>query len=159
MIPDEGISLAYAGQGARTGADVATIRGGITLVEGTLSAGPVVCGEDTRSSRMILTAMRFSPEIRAVASIRYTPQILTICDEMLLEITSFDRSREPIGSREIDFGVAFCSERGDGVPDIIYDTGSPNHEPLIRIFGETPEPIAASINRIRTRIIDTYSTE
>jgi hydroxymethylpyrimidine/phosphomethylpyrimidine kinase len=148
IIPQEGISLAYAHVSAR-GSDSVEV-----LYEGEINTGvdlPVV--------RMALTAMRFDPDIRSVGVIRYSPQALSACTMILLDICSFDRSREPPGGTTIDFGVAFCCEKINGVPDIIYDTGAPGKEGLIRILGENPTLVSGSINRIVTRIMNTNPVE
>lgn len=148
IIPDSGVSLAYALPGARTSEDVAVCRG-----------GQVSLTEDLPAVRMVLTAMRFDPSIRCVGIIKYSRSAVAICEMMMLEICSYNRALEPPGITTIDWGVAFCCEQSEGVPDVIYDTGSKEKEPLIRIFGENPTGVSASINRILSRIINTNLTE
>ena len=135
------LSMAYAVSGALTPQEVAVFSG-----------NQVTTSPDNPISRMVLTAMRFDSTIRCVAVIRYSEDILTICQSLLLEICSFDRMREPPGISTIDWGVAFCCEGSEGVPDVIYDRGCEGKEPLIRILGENPTRVSASLNRILTRI-------
>jgi thiamine-phosphate diphosphorylase len=148
IVPDGGITMAYARQGARTIGDVSVI-----------SKGSIISSTDLPVCRMVLTANRFDPTIRCVAIIKYGPKIIEIATEMLMEISSFNRAQEPPGDSAHDWGVAFCCEKSDGVPDLIYDTGSVGKEPLIRLLGENPTRVLASINRILTRIIITIFTE
>lgn len=147
-IRKEGLSLAYAPPGALTPREVAT-----------LSEDQVTTLPDNPITRMVLTAMRFDPSIRCVAVIHYSNEILTLCESMLLEIYSFDRAREPPGIPTIDWGVAFCCERCEGVPDIIFDLGCEGKVPLIRFFGENPTMVSARLIRIVTRIINTNFKE
>jgi thiamine-phosphate diphosphorylase len=148
LIPYEGMQMAYALPAARGTEDVAV-----------LSNGRISILKDAPATRMVLTAMRFDPAIRCVCIIRYSPDILAVCSSMLIELSSFDRTQEPPGITTIDWGVAFCSERSDGVPDIIYDLGSAGKKPLIRILGENPTRVSANLNRIVTRIKSTNSEE
>lgn len=148
IIPSTGVMMAYARHGARTIDEVSVIL-----------EGSVISSADLPVCRMVLTATRFDPEIRCVAIVKYSPKIIEIADEMLMEISVFNRAQEPPGDSSHDWGVAFCCEKSDGVPDLIYDTGCIGKEPLIRFLGENPTRVLASINRILTRIITTNLTE
>ncbi len=143
-----GFSLAYVRQGARTTGDTAAI-----------SEFTIINGADLPVCRMVLTAIRFDPDMRCAAVIRYEPQIIAAAETMLMEVCSFNREQEPPGDSTHDWGVAFCCEKIDGVPDVIYDLGHGEKDPLIRIFGENPTRVLASINRILSRIINTKFTE
>ncbi|HNL86097.1 MAG TPA: thiamine-phosphate synthase family protein, partial [Methanoregulaceae archaeon] len=95
------------------------------------------------------TAMKFDPGVRSAANIRFTPEIIGIIEDLLLETCSFDREREPPGTRTMDWGVAFCCR--SGVPDVIFDRGAVGKEPMVRILAEHPAEIVAIIRRISTR--------
>lgn len=144
----EGLTMTYALRSARTVEDIAVI-----------SLGTTIPDSDLLAARMALTVMRFDPGIRSLGIIRYSPDIIDICRALLLDICSFDRLREPPGGRSIDWGVAFCCEREEGVPDIIYDTGKADDRGLIRFFGLNPTVVSGSINRILTRICNTNFSE
>ncbi len=148
FVSAQGVSLAYAMVGART------IRETVAISEGF-----IVSATDLPVCRMVLTSIRFDPAIRCVAVIGYTPQFVATAESMLMEVCVFNRSQEPPGDPTHDWGVAFCCEKIDGVPDIIYDTGCAGKDPLIRILGDNPTRVLASINRILSRIINTKFTE
>ena len=141
LIPEDGVQIAYALPGARGKNDVAI-----------LSHERISLTSDRPAGRMVLTAIRFDPRIRCIAIIRYLAEIIPICDALMMEVSSFDRSFEPPGITTIDWGVAFCCEQSDSIPDIIYDLGCTDKEPLIRILGENPTRVSASLNRILARI-------
>lgn len=141
-----GVVIAYAPARARMPEEVEVLAG-----------REIRSSPDNLAARITLTAMRFDPGIRSVAVLAYEPAIISAAEGMLMEICSFDRSREPPGIATIDWGVAFCCEKTDGVPDLIFDTGAQGKDPLIRILGENPTSVYTSLNRIITRIKNTNS--
>ena len=151
LVPGSGSNIGYALPGARTGGDVAEVVGGIVRQgRGVRPAGDLAFGAGGGVARVILTAMRTDPRIRSAAEIHFSPAILAVLDDLLLEICEFDRSREPPGVSTMEWGVAFCC--WDGVPDAIFDRGTPKKEPLIRLFGEEPVAVAQTIISVSNRL-------
>lgn len=151
LVPGEGSGIGYALRGARGREDVAGIEGRIVKGGGSVHpSGGVAFGADGAIARVVLTAMRVDPAIRAAAVIRFSPAVLEILEDLLLEICEFDRSREPPGVSTMDWGVASCC-RG-GVPDVIFDRGAPGKEALIRILGEEPVALAQTIVAVSHRL-------
>ncbi len=123
LIPEVGSNIAYALPDARDKDDVAAVQGRIVRLFGQPHpVGPVDFGASDHVARIVLTAMKFDPGIRSAANIRYTPEIIRIIEDLLLETCSFDRGNEPPGTRTMDWGVAFCCR--SGVPDVIFDRGA-----------------------------------
>jgi hydroxymethylpyrimidine/phosphomethylpyrimidine kinase len=151
LIPEVGSNIAYALPGARDKDDVAAVQGRIVRLSGNPHpVGPVDFGASDHVARIVLTVMKFDPEIRCAANIRYTPELIGIIEDLLLETCSFDRGNEPPGTRTMDWGVAFCCR--SGVPDVIFDRGAVGKEPMIRILGQNPAEVAAIIRRISNRL-------
>jgi hydroxymethylpyrimidine/phosphomethylpyrimidine kinase len=119
------------------------------------SAG-VAFGEGKAVARVVLTAMRTDPEIRSAAVIRFTPTILAIVGDLLLEVCEFDRSREPPGVSTMDWGVASCCR--DGVPDVVFDRGAPGKEALVRVLGEDPVKVARIVVTVGHRLPESLET-
>ncbi len=152
LIPEVGTNIAYALPNARTPDDVAAVEGRIVRLAGRAHAvGDVGFGASDHVARIVLTAMKFDPAVRAAANIRYSPENVSLLEDMLLEVCSFDRTKEPPGIRTMDWGVASCCR--SGVPDVIYDRGGMGKEPMIRILGEDPEVIVKNIIKLSARII------
>lgn len=150
LIPEVGTNIVYALPGARTRDDVAAVDGRIVRSRGrSHPVGPVTFGASDHVARIVLTAMKFDPGIRSAANIRYSPRILSILEDLFLEICSFDRSTEPPGTQTMDWGVAFCCK--GGVPDIIYDKGAIGKEPMVRILGEKPADVVTTLLKISNR--------
>jgi len=151
LLPGPAANIGYALRGARTGGDIAGVAGGILKDStGVRPAGGIAFGEAGGVARVVLTVMRTDPGIRSAAVIGFSPAILTVLEDLLLEICEFDRSREPPGVQTMDWGVASCCR--EGVPDVIFDGGAPGKEGLIRLLGEEPVAIAQTIVAVSTRL-------
>jgi len=152
LIPEVGTNIAYALPKARTPDDVAAVEGRIVRLAGKAHAvGNVTFGASDHVARIILTAMKFDPVVRTAANIRYSPENVSLLEDMLLEVCSFDRTKEPPGIRTMDWGVASCCK--SGVPDVIFDRGGMGKEPMIRILGEDPRVVVNNIIKLSARII------
>lgn len=151
LIPEVGTNIAYALADARDPGDVAAVMGRIVRLGDRIHpVGGAAFGASDHMARVVLTVMKFDPRVRSAANIRYSPESVSVLEELMLEICSFDRKREPSGVRTMDWGVAFCCR--DGVPDIIYDKGAVGKEPMIRVLGEDPVVVARNILNLSRRI-------
>jgi hydroxymethylpyrimidine/phosphomethylpyrimidine kinase len=147
LLPAAGANIGFALVGARVPGDVAAIRGGIVADGGMVrSPDATAFGADAGVARVILTAMRADPLIRGAAVIRFSPAVLAVLGDLLLETCGFDRAREPPGLSTMDWGVASCCQ--DGVPDAIFDRGAPGKEGLVRILGEEPVAVAKQVLQV-----------
>jgi predicted fused transcriptional regulator/phosphomethylpyrimidine kinase len=152
LIPEAGSNIGYARKGARDSNDVAAVSGRIRRHQGTIQPiGPVAFGADEDLARIVLTAMKFDPEIRSAAVIRYDPCTIRICEDLFFEICQFDRGQEPPGIRTMEWGTASCCK--DGIPDVIYDRGAVGKEAMIRILGENPLVVANNIIKVSARMM------
>ncbi|NLA38681.1 MAG: phosphomethylpyrimidine kinase [Methanomicrobiales archaeon] len=151
LIPEVGMNIVYALPDARDRDDVAGVLGRIVrLGDAVHPVGEIVFGASDHVARIVLTAMRFDPRIRSAANIRFSDAILLEMENLMFEICSFDRAKEPPGVQTMDWGVASCCR--DGVPDVIYDRGATGKEPMIRVLGEDPVAVAQNILKLSSRI-------
>jgi predicted fused transcriptional regulator/phosphomethylpyrimidine kinase len=152
LIPETGSNIVYALKGARDIDDVAAVGGRIRRQAGRpYPAGAVSFGADKDVARIVLTTMRFDPAIRSVATIRYDPGTIRICEDLFFEICHFDRNQEPPGIRTMEWGVASCCR--EGIPDVIYDRGAAGKEAMIRILGDNPLAVANNIIKVSARMM------
>jgi hydroxymethylpyrimidine/phosphomethylpyrimidine kinase len=153
LIPDNGAGMGYAIHGARDKNGVAAVQGRIVQEHGKPHAtGPCAFGADEDIARIVLTAMKFDPQMRCVATLRCSRNILLVIESLLLECTSFDPASGPPGISTMDWGVASCCK--DGVPDVCYDSGGAGKEGIIRFFAEDPVDVSNNIIMISNRIIN-----
>ncbi len=153
LIPDDGMELVYAIPGARIPAEVASCI--ITLPHpGHNACPPVRFDCSTPMVSAILTALRFSPEIRCASGIRYSKGLRSIADSMLLETCTVRAEKIPKGVSTMDWAVAFCSEQESGVPDVLFIETDGKTPAQARLFGEKPGSVATNLIKIAQRIID-----
>ena len=98
LIPDAGMNIVYALPDARDKEDVAGGLGRIgRLGDRVHPVGEIAFGASDYVVRIVLTAMRFDPDIRSAANIRFSEAILQELENLMFEICSFDREKEPPG--------------------------------------------------------------
>jgi hydroxymethylpyrimidine/phosphomethylpyrimidine kinase len=153
LIPEVGTNIAMAVPGAETVSDVAGITGRIVRAGDRASmAGYVDFGASSHVARIVLAAMQQDIRFRAAMNIRYCREILTVCSQMGLGISSFDREDEPEETNTMDWGVSHAIERYGRVPEIIYDEGGVGKEPMIRILGRDATAVASVALEIAGRL-------
>ncbi len=147
LIPEAGCDIAYALADARDKDDVAAVQGRILRCSGQpCPSGSVEFGASESIARIVLTVMKFDPDIRSAATIRCTPGILVIIEDLMLENCAFDRGNAPPGTRTMDWGIASCCR--SGVPDVIFDRGASRSEAMGWVLGQDPREVVAIIGRI-----------
>jgi len=144
LIPDGQMNLAYALEGAQGIEDVAAFPGRIGRHRDRLIfKGEPRFGASTHVARFILAIIRYFPQIRSCAGIRYSKTIIRKAQEKGLHAIFCDRTKEPSKVREQlenshDHLVSEALKDVDNPPDIIYDEGDIGEEPLIRLFARSP---------------------
>lgn len=155
LIPEVGTNIAMALPFAGSPSEVIGLSGRIVRVGGKPHAtGIPVPGGSSHVARVVLAAMKHDPEIRAGMNIRYDPKILSACRKLGLTLSSFDRSREPAGARTMEWGTEHAIRRSGGVPSVIYDTGGPGKEAMIRLLGRTALEVAGRALMIARTVED-----
>jgi len=136
-----GTQIAMALPFPRGRMDVAAIEGRIVRVRDKLKAvGPARFGASRHIADIILTAMRYDPEIRAAMNLHYDPRLVEAFRRIGCKVAGFDRSREPAEikryeGRSLSWGTEEAIRAIGVVPDIIYDRGEVGKEPMMRILG------------------------
>ncbi|MBN2110145.1 MAG: bifunctional hydroxymethylpyrimidine kinase/phosphomethylpyrimidine kinase [Methanosarcinaceae archaeon] len=142
LIPEVGTNIAMALPDAVSTGDVAAVEGRIVRLKGSPRVvGNIDFGASTHVAHIVLTAMKYNPLIRAAVNVKYSEDIVGICREMNLGISSFDRAEEPEKAHTMDWGTSFAIGQHGSVPDIIYDRGGPGKEPMIRILGKNAREV------------------
>jgi hydroxymethylpyrimidine/phosphomethylpyrimidine kinase len=148
LIPEVGTNVGRATERATSKQDVCAVSGRIVKVGGKAkAAGPINFGASDHIARIILSAMKIDPELRAAMNIRYSPSLLKKCRKLRLKISSFERKklRE---RRTLDAGIKNAFQSLGESPDIIYDHGDVGKEPQIRILGRTAKEVVEKALRI-----------
>ena len=153
LIPPDGVQLGYSVRGARDKNGVAAVNGGIVAEhDRAYAAGTCGFGVDEDIARIILTAMRFDPDIRCAATLMGSATLLKVMENLLLECRSFELANSPPGINTMDWGVASCCR--DGVPDVCYPQLESGNESTFLFFGEDPIDVTNNIIMISNRVIN-----
>jgi len=143
ILAELGCNIGMGIPGAEACEDVAAVEG--RIVRHMNRAMPVGCvdfGASRHVARIILTALRYDPRIRAAVNIRYSEKVLAACREMGLTVSSFDRTKEPENVSSMDWGTAEAIRAYGSVPEMIYDEGSAGKEPMVRLLGTSATELA-----------------
>jgi hydroxymethylpyrimidine/phosphomethylpyrimidine kinase len=151
LIPEVGSNIGMAIPGADCQEDVAAVEGRIVKYrERALPIGCVGFGKGRHVGSVILSVLRYDPEIRAAIFLRYSERNLSLLRESGFGISSFDRTegpenfstKEPDDISTLGWGTAEAIKTYGGVPRVIYDKGSSGKEPIIRLLGTSAIEIA-----------------
>jgi len=151
LIPEVGSNMGYASLGALEAAEVAAFDGRIVRIG--RDAKVVGCpkfGASKHIARIVLAAGCHDPRIRCALNIKYSDNNLESCRRAKLEVSTFDRAREPTGVSSMTWGIHKAIQKHRGVPDVIFDRGGVGKEPMIRILGESPEDVVEKLKKIRS---------
>ena len=139
-----GMALSYASSPE----DVAAVAGRIVRTgQGVRAAGCPQFGASRHVARTILAVTRFDHERRAAMNIRYSEEVVRLCQGMGLTTSFYDRREEPTEVKEREgmtttWGAERAMKRVGGVPDVIYHLGDWGKEPMITLLGRTAVEVA-----------------
>lgn len=154
FIPEVGCNMGYAIPHAKTHKDICAIDGRIVRRSTKPhQCGPLRFGASKHIASIILATLRHYPSIRCVMNIRYSPQILALCEKTEYTIRSFDRAEEPPQVSSMDWGTTNALQDSTICPDLIFDTGGIGKEPMIRLLGKTPAEVIKKLSRIKDGIL------
>lgn len=149
LIPEVGCNIAMALPSAASSSEVAAVTGRIVKLKGSSQVvGEIDFGASSHVARTILTAIKHTPTSRASMNIRYSQDLVDICRELELSISSFAREDEPEDTHTMDQGTSQAINKYGAVPDIIYDKGAIGKEAMIRIMGQSATEIAKKAVKI-----------
>jgi hydroxymethylpyrimidine/phosphomethylpyrimidine kinase len=107
-------------------------------------------GASQHIAKIILTALRYNPEMRSAMNLRFSGELLTRARKAGLSLGHFSRRDEPawVKRREgssLSWGVEQVLRRAKKMPDLIYDRGDVGKEPMIRVLGQDPLEVVKKV--------------
>lgn len=150
-IPECQTNFVYSGPRPVVTRDVLGVLGRITragrrvLVAGDLQYG----GSKHVATALIAVSKRF-PSIRSAVNIRHSDSVISALTDAGLTIYSYDRSKESqqtksVGST-IEWGVSVAIKDAGGLaPDAIFHRGDYGKEPMIILFGASPDDVLSKV--------------
>ncbi len=140
LVPEIRVNIAYAVSNAKSVQDVAAIPGRITTAFGrAFYCMPPAFGASDHVARVILTAMKYDPQMRSAIDVKYYQEIVDHLDDVYV----FDRRLESLESRSkeghtMNLMVELAHEKLGRVPKYIVDMGDYGKEPTIFVLGKDP---------------------
>jgi hydroxymethylpyrimidine/phosphomethylpyrimidine kinase len=156
VIPETQSNFVYALPDAKSGLDVAAVKGRIARIES--SARAISCvefGASNHVSSAVLSYMKVDPTIRSAMNIKLDEKILSVC-KSLFELSEYDRVNEPAHVKKkegssIFWGTMDALIRKPGA-QVIYHKGDIGKEPMIMIFGGDPWEVFGKILRVLRKL-------
>jgi predicted fused transcriptional regulator/phosphomethylpyrimidine kinase len=146
LIPEVGSNFVACLSGATKMSQVAGLTGRIILVRGKPQAvGEVDFGWAPFMGRVILKAHAFKPVILAAISLRNTPTIVEACRNAGFQVVGY---RLPKGQPVPECMTLAALEKLRFVPEVLFDWGAVGIEPLVVVFGASPEEVTSRVDLI-----------
>jgi len=154
LFPEVQSNLGYGLSAAQGPEDVAAFPGRfVRLGKEVGKVSDPEFGASQHIAKIILTAMRFDPEIRSAMNVRFSEDLLGRAKKAGLSLGHFSRSDEPawVKRREgssLSWGVEQVLRRARKFPDLIFDRGDVGKEPMIRVLGRDPEEVVRKVLKL-----------
>jgi hydroxymethylpyrimidine/phosphomethylpyrimidine kinase len=153
LVPEVGVNLAYAVEGAADLEDVCGLTGRIHRIGDRLAvAGSARFGASRHVARIVLTAMRFDPAVRCAANVKYREGAERALRALRMAVGAFDRSRQPERTSTMEWGTDAAIRALGRVPDAIWDAGGHGKEGMVRVLGRDPADVLAKVRRLARRL-------
>jgi hydroxymethylpyrimidine/phosphomethylpyrimidine kinase len=142
-IPEDGCNIGMAIPGAHNLEEVAAVEDRIVRCgERAVHVGCVKFGASRHIARIILSALRYNPKIRAAINVRYSESNISLCRKAGLSLYSFNRVEEPENCTTMDWEIPEAVKSQKSIPKVVYDTGDLGKEPMIHLLGTNAVEIA-----------------
>ncbi|MDW8002594.1 MAG: PfkB family carbohydrate kinase [Deltaproteobacteria bacterium] len=154
LIPEVQMNICYAIPDARTVEDVCAYPGRISKHKGRiLIKSDPEFGASSHVARTLLAFMKFFPEMRSCANLKFDKSLLEKAKKNGLKVVLADRKSEPESIKEkegrsLEFLVEKSLSSANFVPDIIYDEGDIGKEPMIRLFARNPFELLEKMEKL-----------
>ncbi len=155
LIPETQSNLVYATPNAKGFEDVAGVNGRIVKAGNkSVPTSGIKFGASKHVASSILEYMKINQMVRSALNIRNDKTILNKCTS-LFKVSNYERNLEPKAIKEregrsISWGVKMALSKNPDA-DIIYHSGDVGKEPMIIIFGQSPQDVVDKVKKILDR--------
>jgi len=150
FVPEVGINFGYAKKNAQKIQEICAVDGRIYKTKNKVKlCGNIDFGISLHIASIILAAMSVDKNIRSAVNIRYSKELVEMCNKADLSIGTFNRKHEPDDIiSTMEWGTKHVISKLGFIPDIIFDTGGIGKEPMIRILGNNPEEVLYKLKKL-----------
>ena len=153
LIPECQTNFVLAKTNPKTINDVLGISGRLVKAgKEIISAGEIIYGGSLHVASAVIHVNKKFPEILSCINIKYDTKIIAKAKKIGLIVLSYDRSKEPknIKMKEnssIIWGISSILKTK--CPDLVFHKGDFGKEPMILIFGKTPNDVIKKVGKLR----------
>lgn len=149
-LPEVGTNIAYSLPAPQGPEDVCALTSRIIRWEGRVRTfGRPAFGVESHMTRMALALARRRFDLRSCCNLKYSPDMLKLIKRAKLGNIEIDRTGEPPGKTTMDWIIENITDRQTGEDIcIVYDTGMPGKEAMVRVLGRDPADVVAKVRRI-----------
>lgn len=152
-IPECQINFVYSKQKPKSPKDILGISGRIVKSgKEAVVAGKLTYGGSKHVATALLIMNKKYPKIHSAINLKYQDKTISKIKKSKLFVSSYDRTEEPknvkISGSTIEWGIKKAVKDSTKMPDVIYHKGDFGKEPMIIVFGETPENVLKKILKI-----------
>lgn len=152
ILPEVGMNIAMTLPKAKDLEEVAGLTRRIIRVEDrAVGVGEPRFGATRFMGTVLLAAMRYNPEFKAVINIKYSPEIVTICEELGMEAKTYEWEEKPKEAIEMKCTIPFTIDKLQKASEVVYDLGDVGVEASVAIFGHTAIDVARKTIKIAKR--------
>jgi hydroxymethylpyrimidine/phosphomethylpyrimidine kinase len=152
-IPECQTNFVFSKQKPKSTKDVLGISGRIVRTgKNVIMAGELKYGGSKHVATALLSMNKKYPQICSAINLKYQSVTISKIKKSKLIVSSYDRSQEPkdvkVKGSTIRWGINHAIKNSKKIPDVIYHKGDFGKEPMIIVFGETPEKVLKKILKI-----------
>ena len=153
IIPECQTNFVLAKTNPKTINDVLGISGRLVKAgKKIITAGEIVYGGSRHVASAVIQINKKFPEILSCINIKYNIKIISKAKKLGFVVLSYDRNKEPKNVKmqensSIIWGISSILKTK--CPDLVYHKGDFGKEPMILIFGETPNDVIKKVSKLR----------
>ena len=152
-IPECQTNFVYSKQKPKSTKDVLGVLGRIVKAGNqVIVAGDITFGGSKHVATALLVMNKKFPKICSAMNLKYQERTISKIKKSKLKVSSYDRIQEPNHVKKqgstIQWGIKNAIKDSKKSPDVIFHKGDFGKEPMIIVFGETPNEVLKKISKI-----------
>ena len=152
-IPECQTNFVYSKQKPKSINEILGISGRIVKAgEKVIMAGNLSYGGSKHVATALLSINKKYSKIQSAINLKYRKETITKIKKLKLTTYDYDRNQEPKNVKNkgstIEWGMKNAIKNSKNPPDIVYHKGDFGKEPMIIVFGETPDTVIKKILKI-----------
>ena len=154
QIPECQTNFVYSNPKPSSLEDILGLEGRIVRTGTTVTpTGNLKYGGSKHVGSAVLEVSKRFPSIRSALNIKFDKVTMVKAKRKGLYVLSYDRNKEPLHIKKkegstISWGMYEAVKNARNPPDIIFHKGGVGKEPMILIFGRTPDDVLKKLSKI-----------